>query len=178
MNDILTHNVVMALSVIFTPAICGWFLYIQKKKLERLSRKMLIYKRTIDLDFSALESKLDDGLDLLRDVGNKINHVDGQLKKNYITSKIAEKYAQIAHEKALEALSKVIGMEKSTHRVQFMPMEKVLEKNKLASAELKKILNPSDEESDWLLPFEDEIEDSESFMPNARAKARVRIETP
>jgi len=175
-------DILMLSGIVSMPLICAWFLYIQKKKLERMSRKMLIYKRTVDLDFSALECKLDEGLDLLRELANKVNHVDGQLKKNYITTKIAEKYAGIAHEKALEALSRVLGMERSTHKVQFMPMEKVLEKNKIATDKIKKILNPSDEESDWLLPFEDEIDEdgdtSDSFMPNARIKSRIRIEHP
>lgn len=93
----------------------------------------------------------------------------GQNAQSILKGKIAERYAMQAHDKANEALGRVIGIEKSTHRVQLMPMEQVLAKNTQANDLLKKVLNPGDEDYDWDLPFSD-ADDNEEFMPNRRLR--------
>lgn len=96
----------------------------------------------------------------------------------YLTARSAERLSLLAHDKAIDALIRVGALEKSTHRVQFMPMEQVLAKNEVAKEKLAKLFNPGNEDFDWNLPFEDEseeepTEDEEPMMPNAAFKAAL-----
>ena len=96
----------------------------------------------------------------------------------YLVAKSAERLSLLAHDKAIDALVRVGALEKSTHRVQFMPMEQVLAKNQVAKEKLDKLFNPGNEEFDWNLPFEEEDEkveeeEDEPLMPNAAIKASM-----
>lgn len=87
------------------------------------------------------------------DVAHKaLDKLRGKFDKTHISSKIAEKTATQASALALDALSRTIGVEKSTHQVQFITAEQMLSKNTAAKKHFDKVLNPSDEEFDWMNP--------------------------
>lgn len=69
------------------------------------------------------------------------------------------------------------GAKMSTHRVQMMSIDEMLAKNKKANRELQKIMNPGNEENEFLKPLreddnEDDEEDGYSHMPNFRKNVR------
>lgn len=147
------------------PVVCGWFLVIQKRKLEKMAKRLLVYKRMGEFNHHLLEARINDVLDILENTTKRLSQVDGALKKNYIKTKIAEKYSERAHQLAIDAMTKATGLEKSTHKVQWIPVDQMIQKNQQAQKKWEKLTNPGDEENDWMLPFEDE-DDGLNFMPN------------
>lgn len=91
---------------------------------------------------------------LLRTFHKRLSALEGRATQTHIQAKIAQKYSQIAHAAAGEATTRVGALEKSTHKVQFMPIDKLLERNGEVTNEADRIFNPSQEDFDW---FDDEI---------------------
>lgn len=94
--------------------------------------------------------------ELLRRFQKRLSALEGHATQSHIQAKIAQKYSQVAHTAAIEAQTRVGALEKSTHSVQFMPIEKLMERNGTVNQEVDRILNPSQENFDW---FDDGIND-------------------
>lgn len=90
----------------------------------------------------------------------RVARLEGTTAQTHIQSKIAQKMSAMAHDKAVEAQTKVGALEKSTHRVQFMPLDKLLDRNREQSEIVDQLLNPSNENFDWFgEPDEEEMDD-------------------
>lgn len=152
MKDILILSI-SGFFVIFAIAVVA-VLEREKNKLRRLIREET---RKIKVELSHLHRKE-------TQLKHELKKIAGVSAEARLKSKIAEKYAAQAHDKAGDALARVIGIEKSTHRVQMMPIEQVLQKNLNAKNEFEKVLNPGEEEWDWDEP----LREDEPIMPNAR----------
>lgn len=96
----------------------------------------------------------------LKLLADRISRLEGMTTQAHIQSKVASKMSAMAHDKAVEAQTKVGAIEKSTHRIHFQPLDKVLERNKEQIEAVNNILNPSNEGFDWFgEPEEDELDD-------------------
>lgn len=95
---------------------------------------------------------------LLKQFHKRLARLEGTTVKTHIEAKIAQKFSQLAHASANGAVAQVGALEKSTHKVQFMPVEKLLERNGGVAEEIDKILNPSREAFDWF-GDEDDLND-------------------
>lgn len=87
---------------------------------------------------------------------HQINITRGKVDKGYITAKIAEKTSVQSFNLANEAVLRVGALEKSTHKVHFIPADQALAKNGVAKDKIDKLFNPSGELFDWFEGMEDE----------------------
>lgn len=97
----------------------------------------------------------------------EINKIEGLSTKHHINAKVARELANRAHEQALLAHVKAEGLQKSTHSVQFMPIEKVLARNADVINKANKLANPEDEQPEWMAPFEG-LDDDFTEQPKRR----------
>lgn len=89
----------------------------------------------------------------------ELNRQGGLVDKHIIQSKISEKYATIAHDKALDAISRVGALEKATHTIQYISAEDKIKNNEQSAKALESLMNPGNEEmSDWTAPFNEDGE--------------------
>ncbi len=94
----------------------------------------------------------------------QVDRCNGRLDQIHIQSKIAEKYSSIAHDKALDAISRVGALEKSTHSVRFVPMEQKAEGNDASMAALRSMLNPGNEDAtSWMDPIRNDDGEANFF---------------
>ena len=82
--------------------------------------------------------------------------LEGRANQSHIQAKVAQRYSQLAHDAAIDSKTRVGALEKSTHKVHFMPVDKLLERNSETTEAMDKILNPSAEKFDW---FGEDLDD-------------------
>jgi|GEM_PF-5978191 len=78
--------------------------------------------------------------------------------------------AAMAYDKAVEALIAVEAMKRSTHQVQFLPLDQMLGRNKAATETMEKALNPGNEDFDFDDALLNPEQLAEKYMPNARLR--------
>jgi hypothetical protein len=82
--------------------------------------------------------------------------LEGRANQSHIQAKVAQRYSQLAHDAAIDSKTRVGALEKSTHKVHFMPVDKLLERNGAATDAMDSVLNPSAEKFDW---FGEDLDD-------------------
>lgn len=82
--------------------------------------------------------------------------LEGRANQSHIQAKVAQRYSQMAHDAAIDSKTRVGALEKSTHKVHFMPVDKLLERNGEATDAMDSVLNPSGEKFDW---FGEDLDD-------------------
>ena len=101
---------------------------------------------------------------------NRLRRAEKALAEMRYALDAKDKQVELAYEKAFDAVAQVEGMKRSTHQVQFMPLEKVLEKNQSAQSVMEKIANPGNEDFDFDDALLDPEQLAEKYMPNARMR--------
>lgn len=86
----------------------------------------------------------------------QINNALGHFNKVIIESKVSKNMASKAFDRAMDAIIKVNALEKSTHNIQFIPVEDKIKQNTKVEDSLRKIFDPEDEGlfDDFMMPFE------------------------
>jgi hypothetical protein len=75
----------------------------------------------------------------------QINSALGHFNKVIIESKISKNMASKAFDRAMDAVIKVNALEKSTHNIQFIPVEDKIKQNTKVENGLRKLFDPEDE---------------------------------
>ena len=93
---------------------------------------------------------------VLRQFRARLAALEGRANQSHIQAKIAQKFSMMAHDAANDSKTRVGALEKSTHKVHFMPVDKLLERNSDAVDAMDSVLNPSAEKFDW---FGEDLDD-------------------
>lgn len=86
----------------------------------------------------------------LNGIVEKVNSLQGLMTKTIISSKVAAKQAQTAFDLGNDAVLRVGALEKSTHKIQLMPLDQMLARNKAMETKANKVFNPENEINDYL----------------------------
>lgn len=109
---------------------------------DRAKRAILALEEEKDLTKAKFER--------LNGIVEKVNSLQGLMTKTIITSKVAAKQAQTAFDLGNEAVLRVGALEKSTHKIQLMPLDQMLARNKAMETKANKVFNPENEINDYL----------------------------
>jgi len=113
-----------------------------------LSQAAKLLKYNQDLSTLVKQYQLANALQA-KQVKKEIARLQGLLTKTIIDSKVAVKTATKADILAQEAVLRVGALEKSTHKIQFMPLDKIIERGKGLEKKLSGLSNPGNEPFDW-----------------------------